>query len=108
MIQSTVFALQPPKSKLWKMKKIARDSSFYTCLSEMIISWSTVPEIRSKTDRIFCNLGSIFALLTSPSPNYHKNQNLEKQNQKNCLEILSFYTYMCAINEDHMIYGSEI
>ena len=23
-----------------------------------------------------------------------------------CLEILSFYTYMCTINEDHMIYGS--
>ena len=25
---------------------------------------------------------------------------------KKCLEILSFYTYMCTINEDHMIYGS--
>ena len=25
---------------------------------------------------------------------------------KRCLEILSFYTYMCSINEDHMIYGS--
>ena len=26
--------------------------------------------------------------------------------RKKCLEILSFYTYMCTINEDHMIYGS--
>ena len=24
---------------------------------------------------------------------------------KKCLEILSFYTYMCTVNEDHMIYG---
>ena len=29
-----------------------------------------------------------------------------KKNEKKCLEILSFYTYMCTINEDHMIYGS--
>ena len=25
---------------------------------------------------------------------------------KKCLEILSFYTHMCTINEDHMVYGS--
>ena len=25
--------------------------------------------------------------------------------KKKCLEILSFYAYMCTINEDHMIYG---
>ena len=25
---------------------------------------------------------------------------------KKCLEILSFYTYMCIINENHMMYGS--
>ena len=33
-----------------------------------------------------------------------KNQNFEKK-WKKCLEII-FYTYMCIINEDHMIYGS--
>ena len=30
----------------------------------------------------------------------------KKKNEKKCLEILSFYIYMCTINEDHMIYGS--
>ena len=25
---------------------------------------------------------------------------------KKCLEVLSFYTYMCTINQDHMIYSS--
>ena len=34
-----------------------------------------------------------------------ENQNFEKK-WKNCLETLSFYTYMCTINEDRMIYGS--
>ena len=28
------------------------------------------------------------------------------KNMKKCLEILSFYTYMCSINEGHMKYGS--
>ena len=30
----------------------------------------------------------------------------EKKKWKKCLEILSLYTYMCTINEGHMIYGS--
>ena len=38
-------------------------------------------------------------------PNDPEYQNFEKK-WKKWLEILSFYTYMCAINEDHMIYGS--
>ena len=29
-----------------------------------------------------------------------------KEKKKKCLVILSFYTCMCTINEDHMIYGS--
>ena len=52
-----------------------------------------------KTD--FLSYWAIFALL---SPNDPKYQNFEK----NCREILSFYTYMCTINEDHMIYGFEM
>ena len=28
--------------------------------------------------------------------------------KKKCLEVLSFYTYMCTINKDHMIYASWI
>ena len=38
------------------------------------------------------------------TPNDPKNQNFEKKITK-CLEVLSFYTYMCTINENHMIYG---
>ena len=38
-------------------------------------------------------------------PNDPENDNFEKKRKK-CLEILSFYIYMCTINEDHMIYGS--
>ena len=59
----------------------------------------------SKTDRIFCHFGPIFALLPPP-PNDPENQNLEKMLKK-YLEILSFYTYMCITNEDHIIYGSR-
>ena len=62
-----------------------------------------VPEIQSETDKKFCHFGSFFALLPPP-PNDPKNQNFEKK--RKCLEILSFSTYMCTINEDHMIYGS--
>ena len=28
------------------------------------------------------------------------------KSETKCLEILSFYTFMCTINEDDMIYGS--
>ena len=30
----------------------------------------------------------------------------KKKKRKKCREILSFYAYMCTLNEDHMIYGS--
>ena len=39
------------------------------------------------------------------TPNDPENQNFEKKRTK-CQEILLFYTYMCTINEDHMIHGS--
>ena len=39
--------------------------------------------------------------LPRPPSNDPKYQNFEK-NEKKCLEILSFYTYMCTINEDHI------
>ena len=53
-----------------------------------------------------------FVILSHFLPFYHplplpidpENQNFEKT--KKSLEILSFYTYMCTINEEHMIYGS--
>ena len=64
--------------------------------------------MRSETDKTFFHFGPFFALLRSPPhppPNDPKNQNLE-QKCKKYLEILSFYTYTCTINEDHMTYGS--
>ena len=68
-----------------------------------------VPQIWSDTDRIFLSFWTIFCLFTStptPTHNNPENQNFEKKKKwKKCLEILSFYTYMCTINEDHMIYG---
>ena len=59
-------------------------------------------EIRSETQ----NLLSFWAIIL---PFYHPLtipiiKILKKM--KKCLDILSFYTYMCTINEDHMTYGS--
>ena len=56
--------------------------------------WSTIPEIKSKTN--------FYSLLL---PLMILNIKILKK-WKRYLEILSFYTYMCSINEDHMIYGS--
>ena len=53
--------------------------------------------------QIFCHIGPflLFYLLMTPNIKILKKW-------KNCREILSFYTYMCTINEDHMIYGFEM
>ena len=62
-----------------------------------------VPEIGVRQN--FLSFWIIFCLFT-PSPlMIHKIKILAK-NEKKCLEILSFYIYMCTINEDCMIYGS--
>ena len=54
--------------------------------------------------------GPFFALLPAPSPPHTSLMipkiKILKNKRKKCLEILSFYTYMCTISEDHMIYGS--
>ena len=107
---TSFFALYPPKNlknqNFEKWKNLLEISSFYTCPPKITIIWCTVPEIRSETDIIFVILGHILPfyhpLLIHSDP---ENQNFEKK-WKKCLEILSFYTYMCTINEDHMIYGS--
>ena len=84
------------------MQKFA---SLYTCAPKITITiiWSTVPEIQSETDKIFRHFGPFFVLL--PLPLMILNIKLWKK-WKKCLEILSFYTYICTINEDHIIYGS--
>ena len=52
----------------------------------------------------FCVILGHFLPFYHPANN-PKNQNFEKK-WKKCLEIFSFYTYMCTINEHHMMYGS--
>ena len=52
----------------------------------------------------FLSFWDIFCPFTPP--NDPENKNFEKKIWKKCLEILSFYTYICTLNEDHMIYGS--
>ena len=81
-------------------------SSFYTCVPKIAIIWYMVPEIRSEADIIFYHFGLYFALLPPPPPNDPENQNIENKKWKKFLEILSFCTYMCIINEDHIIDGS--
>ena len=63
-----------------------------------------VPEIWSETDQFFLSFWAIFSPCTSPL--MILNIKILKKNEKKCLEILSFYTYMCTMNEDHMLYGS--
>ena len=60
-----------------------------------------VLDIWSTTDKIFCHLGQFFALL--PPLNNLENQNFEKiKKMPGDIIIL----HMCAINENHMMYGS--
>ena len=93
--------LKTPKIKILKNKKIYW--IFHKRAPKITIISCMVPETKSETDKIFCHFGSFFALLHPPNdPEY---QNFEK-NEKKCLEILFFCTYMCIINKDHMIYGS--
>ena len=57
-------------------------------------------------DKIFLSFWAIFCPFTSPPHNDPEYQNFEKNEKNGWLEILSFYTYMCTINEDHTIHGS--
>ena len=81
--------LKSPKIKILKMKKLAGD---IIILPKITIMWYMVPEIRSETGRIFCYFGPFLALLPLPPPLL--------------IPKIKFYTYMCTINEDHVIYGS--
>ena len=88
------------------MKKFAGDVIILSKCTKNHNIWCMVPEIQSETDIIFVILGNFFPFYQPLIPsNDPKNQNFEKK-WKKCLEILSFYTYVCTINEDHMIYGS--
>ena len=57
-------------------------------------------EIWSMTNRIFCHFGPFLPFY---APNNQKNQNFEKlKNTPGDITILN----ICAINDNHMMYGS--
>ena len=65
------------KIKILKKWKKCLEISFYRCLPQMTITWCMVPEISSATDRIFCQFGPFFALLTLSQPKnslFYKNE----------------------------------
>ena len=59
-----------------------------------------IPEIPGTTDRTFCYFKPFFALLP---PNNPKSQNFEKI-KKSPGDIITLH--MCAINDNHIMYGS--
>ena len=77
----------PKNQNFEKWKNLLEISSFYTCVPK--ITWCTVPEIQSETDRTFCHSGLLFALL----PPYGPKKSKFWKNEKN-LKILSFYKYV--------------
>ena len=100
------YPLKTPKIKILKNEKICWRYHHFTHVyqkSQYMIC--VVPEIQSETDIIFCHFGQFFVLLPTPNPppNDPKNQTFGEKKEKKCLEILSFYTYMCTINEGHII-----
>ena len=93
--------LKPWKIRiLKKWKNLLEVSSFSTCVPKIKITWYTVPEIGSETDRVFCNFGPFFALI--PASNL-ENQNFEKMKKEPGDVII---LHMFTINDDHMMYGS--
>ena len=86
------------------MKKFAGD---IICVPKITIIWCTLPLIWSETGKKFCHFAPFFAILPIPLmiPKI-KILKEKKKNEKNASRYKSFYTNMCIINEDHMIYGS--
>ena len=63
----------------------------------MTIIWYKVPEIWSRTDRIFCHSGPFFALFTLPWT--QKIKILKKMKKKNTWRY--YHIQMCTINDSH-------
>ena len=85
-------------------KKCLERLSFYTSVPKLTITWCMVPEIWSAWQTEF------FVILDHFFPFYHPlmipNIKILKKMEKMPGNIISFYTYMCTINEDNMIHGS--
>ena len=82
-------------------------SSFYTCLPKITIMYSSWDMEWDRQN--FLSFWAIFCPFNTPSLINPKIKILKKKKKerKKLLEILlSFYTYMCTITEDHMISGS--
>ena len=92
------------KSKFWKMKKFAGGTIIlHMCTKNHNRDvWFLRYGVRQTN--FFLSFWAIFSPFTSPL--MILNIKILKKNEKKCLEILSFYTYMCTMNEDHMLYGS--
>ena len=77
------------------MKKFAGDITLHMCTKNqhhvMYGSW----DVEQQTDSTFCHFGPFFVLLFFVILGHFFSP-----------EILSFYKYMCTINEDRMICGS--
>ena len=81
------FAFLPPlKTQKWKFWKM---SSLYTCEPKITITWCMVPDLG-----IFL---PFYYPLPYPHPTLIPKIKFLIKNDKKCLEILSFYTYMCTI-----------
>ena len=93
--------LKPWKIRiLKKWKNLLEVSSFSTCVPKIKITWYTVPEIGSETDRVFCNFGPFFALIPASNP---ENQNFVKMKKAPGDVIL---LHMCTKTHDHTMYAS--
>ena len=85
------------EQNLLKLAILGQFLPFYT--PKNLKNQSTVPEILSETDRIFCHFGPFFVLLLfaplpHPQLNNHKNQNLEKKNEKMPGDIILLYIHV--------------
>ena len=90
------YPLKTPKIKILKNEKIYWRYNHFTHVYHklqymMYGSWDMEWDRQN-----FLSFWAIFCRFTNPPKKWKK-----------CLEILSYYTYMCTINEDHMLYGSS-
>ena len=85
--------LKTSKIKILREEKICWRYHHFIMCSKNLIIWYLVPEIRSKTDEIFCHFGPLFVFL--PPPNNCEYWNFEK-NEKNAWRFYPFI-HICVL-----------